>query len=50
MSLSEIKKNHVYLVENLLEMSFLLKTLRNRTKDINILKRYFLIAYNELQI
>lgn len=47
MSLSEIKKKHVYLVENLLEMSFLLKTLRNRTKDINILKRYFLIAYNK---
>lgn len=50
MSSSEIKEKHVYLVENLLERSLLLKTLRNRTKDINKLKRYFLIAYNKLQI
>lgn len=46
MSLSEIKKKkHVYLVDNLLERTLLVKTLRNRTKEIIKLKRYFLIAY-----
>lgn len=50
MSLSEIKKKHVYLVENLLERTLLVKTLRNRTKEIIKLKRYFLIAYNKFQI
>lgn len=48
MFLSEIKKKYVYLVENLLERFFLFKILRNCIKDINILKRYFLIVYNKL--